>query len=220
MHNQDFEAYAQYKPFNNKIADTWDVVARDVLAALSLPIEQASLLDYGCGDAKYYPYFVAQGFKPENIFGLEVSQTRVDRCKAIGWMNVNLLTHNAPLPFNDGKFDLVNFVEVIEHIPEKEGERVVFELRRVIKQGGALLITTPNYPIKRFYDIYDAVFHGKYRRFRDDPTHVTKFNYGHLEKLLKRYFQHVEPKIFKPGFLYKRMPRPFFMHKLFFLCRT
>lgn len=220
MHNQDFEAYARYKPFNYKVADTWDAVTREALAILDLPTEQANLLDYGCGDGKYFPYFVNQGFRSENIFGLEVSQSRIDRCQAIGWSNVSLLTPDVPLPFDDEKFDLINFMEVIEHIPQKEGERVVSELRRVIKQGGILLISTPNYPIKRFYDICDAIFHGKHGRFRDDPTHVTKFNYGQLEKLLKQHFHYVEPKIFKPGFLYKRMHRPFFMHKLFFLCRA
>jgi SAM-dependent methyltransferase len=220
MDNQDFESYADYKPFNAKIANTWAIVAKEALDCLGIDFDEVRLLDYGCGDGKYFPHFVSVGLLPENIYGLEVSSTRISRCQDIGWCNVQLLTQNLPLPFVDKQFDVVNCMEVIEHIPAREGERVLAELRRVLRPGGYLLISTPNYPIKRFYDVFDAVVHGMHVRLRDDPTHVTKFNHRRLKRLLKAHFSNIEPRPFKPGFLYKRFPWPFFKHKLFFLCQA
>jgi len=220
MDNQDFESYAEYKPFNAKIAQTWEAVAKEALDSLSVAANRICLLDYGCGDGKYFPYFCDAGLLPKNIYGLEVSEIRIGRCRDLGWSNAKLLIPNAPLPFADGQFDVINCMEVIEHIPAKEGERVMSELRRILQPGGCLIISTPNYPIKRFYDLYDAVVHGMRDRFRDDPTHVTKFNHRRLESLLNKHFRSVESRMFKPGFIYKRIPYPFFKHKLFYLCRA
>lgn len=220
MNNQDFEAYAKLKPFNTKIADTWLVVALEAVNGLGGSVEKLCLLDYGCGDGKYFSAFVSQGFVSNHIYGVEVSKNRIARCNEIGWQNVELLVPNAPLPFADGKFDLINMMEVIEHILASEGECILEELRRVLKPGGYLLISTPNYPIKRFYDIFNAIVYRMHVRWKDDPTHVTKFNYNRLETLLMRHFASVESRVFKPGFLYNRFPYPFFQHKLFFLCRA
>jgi SAM-dependent methyltransferase len=48
----------------------------------------------------------------------------------------------ARLPFRDGSFDAVLFLEVLEHVLE-EG-RFLGEIRRVLAPGGALVLTTPN----------------------------------------------------------------------------
>lgn len=220
MNNQDFDAYADHKRFNTKVADTWDAALSGALERTGRPSNAILLLDYGCGDGKYFAHLVRRGLVAENIHGLEVSSRRVDRCRQIGWANAKLLVPNAPLPYEDGTFDLINCMEVIEHIPAAEGGRVIHELHRVLKPGGVLLISTPNYPIKRFYDLCDAVLHRKWARLRDDPTHVTYFNHQRLSRLLGSYFARVEPWPFKPGFLHKRFPRPFFLHKLFFMCQV
>jgi SAM-dependent methyltransferase len=111
-------------------------------------------------------------------------------------------------------------MEVIEHMPGVLGEKTVCDMRRVLLPGGVLLISTPNYPIKRFYDFYDAIFHGFRARFFDDPTHVTLFSHRRLRLLLEPHFSVVEPRCFKPGFLYKYLPLPVLEHKLFYLCRA
>lgn len=46
------------------------------------------------------------------------------------------------LPFKDNSFDCVAMTEVIEHILEPE--RIFGEIRRILKDGGYLLITHPN----------------------------------------------------------------------------
>jgi SAM-dependent methyltransferase len=218
--NQDFEKYALTKRFNLKVADTWNRTFEEALAQLATPVDRVRILDYGCGDGKYFPFFLSRGFTPENIYGLEISRLRLERCHELGWKNARLLESGKPLPVDDASIDIVNCMEVIEHIPREEGKRVVAELRRILRPGGLLMISTPNYPMKRFYDLSAVVFQRKWDRIRDDPTHVTHFNHARLSGLLGAHFSSVSPRDFKQGYLYRRFPRPFFLHKLFFLCRA
>jgi len=51
----------------------------------------------------------------------------------------------AGLPFPDGTFDAVTMVETLEHVYEEDRPKVVEECRRVLKPGGRLVISTPNY---------------------------------------------------------------------------
>ncbi len=220
MSSQDFEAYADLKRFNLSVAGTWRAAFDEAVRRAGRPVAELRVLDYGCGDGKYFPFFQSQGFSAGNIHGLEISKRRLERCRALGWENARLLVSGAPLPYDAGFFDLINFMEVIEHIPRDEGRRVVSELRRVLRPGGLLMISTPNYPIKRFYDLSDAFLQGKWDRLRDDPTHVTHFNHARLTRLLNSHFASVAARDFKPGYLYKRIRRPFFLHKLFFLCQA
>lgn len=218
MDRQDFEKYADQKIFNANVAPTWETVFREACAGK--PRDAVAVLDYGCGDGKYFPYFMREGFSADKIHGLEVSQRRVDRCHEIGWANVRFLGKGEKFPYADGAFDIVNMMEVIEHIPADAAGAVLAEIRRVLKPGGFLMLSTPNYPVKRFYDLADACLHGLWRRLRDDPTHVTFYDHARLHAACDPLFSSVEERLFKPGFLYKRWPKPVFLHKLFFLCRA
>jgi 2-polyprenyl-3-methyl-5-hydroxy-6-metoxy-1,4-benzoquinol methylase len=126
----------------------------------------------------------------------------------MGWANARLIEGKEPLPYKDASFDIINIMEVIEHIPAGQGARTVSDLRRILRPGGMLLISTPNYPIKRFYDWSDALLHRKWSRLRDDPTHVTHFSDKRLRQLLEQNFSDVQARPFKHGYLYKRIKSP------------
>lgn len=53
----------------------------------------------------------------------------------------NLVREN--LPFKDEEFDVVTFLEVIEHLPVLPN-LVLQELKRVLRKGGFLILSTPN----------------------------------------------------------------------------
>ncbi len=48
------------------------------------------------------------------------------------------------IPFPDAFFDKVLFMEVLEHIPQEEVSAAFKEIKRVLKPGGMLLLSTPN----------------------------------------------------------------------------
>jgi 2-polyprenyl-3-methyl-5-hydroxy-6-metoxy-1,4-benzoquinol methylase len=216
--SQDFEGYARVKPFNLKVAPTWANVFREVVERQSKPRGELTFLDFGCGDGKYFPFLIGEGLQADNIRGVDVSRTRVERCHTLGFRNAKYIEKGATLPFADNEFDIVNVMEVVEHVPGDAIDAAFREISRVVRPQGVVFVSTPNYPIKRFYDLYDAVRQGHWKRLRDDPTHVTFYNHRRLRQLAARYFGSVENRTFKPGFLYRYIRRDFFEHKVFLVC--
>jgi 2-polyprenyl-3-methyl-5-hydroxy-6-metoxy-1,4-benzoquinol methylase len=51
----------------------------------------------------------------------------------------------AEIPFTDEQFDCITMVETFEHIFETDRIRVIGECRRVLRPGGRLVLSTPNY---------------------------------------------------------------------------
>ncbi|NIM19606.1 MAG: methyltransferase domain-containing protein [Candidatus Latescibacteria bacterium] len=51
----------------------------------------------------------------------------------------------ANIPFEKERFDCVTMVETIEHIYSSDRVRALSECRRVLKQGGRIVLSTPNY---------------------------------------------------------------------------
>lgn len=218
MTSQDFERYADLKSFAHFSSGSWADTLAEAIRRCGRSVSELRLLDIGCGDGKYFNYLCGIGCTPSNIHGVEVSRKRVERCQALGWTNAAYLAPGQPLPYADGSFDVVNLMEVIEHVPADQAPALVADITRVLTPDGMLLISTPNYPIKRFYDIYSAFRFGKWARLKDDPTHVTFYNHHRLSALLGTQFSVMEEKPYKQGFLFEKWPRPFLRHKMFYLC--
>lgn len=214
----DFERYADQKIFNETIAPGWQAAFEEAVRKIGRPAAAIHFLDVGCGDGKYFRHLLRQGLAAENIHGVEVSRKRVERCQTLGWANVRHVEDGVSLPHADGSIDLINFMEVIEHVPVNIVGALLAEMRRVLAPHGRLMISTPNYPAKRFYDLFDVVVHRKWSRLKDDPTHVSFYNHARLSALLGRYFGVLDERPFKDGFLYRHLPRPAFRHKIFYLC--
>jgi dolichyl-phosphate beta-glucosyltransferase len=88
------------------------------------------------------------------------------------------------LPFRAGIFDLILFQEVIEHLPEKDARQSLSEFHRVLKPGGRLYITTPNYAslwgvVEYFLDVLRLT-----PRMGGDQ-HVSRFTRSSLRRLLE-----------------------------------
>jgi SAM-dependent methyltransferase len=74
------------------------------------------------------------------------------------------------LPFENESFEIVIFNAVIEHLYNPN--LVLSEIFRVLKKGGLLITTAPNY-------------HYGYKYFYDDPTHVHPYTPRSLIKVLQ-----------------------------------
>jgi SAM-dependent methyltransferase len=66
------------------------------------------------------------------------------RAHAVGATAGFLAASGADLPFADGRFDSVMSDNVVEHLPEELLPRHLREARRVLKEGGRYVFTTPN----------------------------------------------------------------------------
>jgi len=47
------------------------------------------------------------------------------------------------LPFSDAAFDAINCSHVIEHLTPSDAYQLLFEMNRILKVGGTLIISTP-----------------------------------------------------------------------------
>jgi len=95
----------------------------------------AALLDVGVGDG-----YTIRLVKPEGpVFGIDIDPSMKELATAKG---VDFRSGSAyAIPFPDASFEIVTCVEVMEHL-DRPGEALA-ELRRVLKEGGSLVLTTP-----------------------------------------------------------------------------
>ncbi len=214
MKHQDFEKYAEQRLMDGFVPIRYKKFFEEKIGYNNPNLK---ILDFGCGDGKMFNWF-KQFIKEENIYGLDISKTRIRRCEKIGWKNVLRIDKLKRLPFGDNFFDVVSLCEVIEHIPKTEISFYLKEFRRILKKDGKLIITTPNYPIKRLYDFLFIFLKKKLRYLTDDPTHVCLYNFDRLEKALNPYFIEIE---IEPtgGFFHKLIKNNFFSHKLIGVCK-
>jgi len=110
------------------------------------------VLDFGCGNGRYLEAF-AKRLPKKNLFGAEIDLKRIAQVRGKGFSCVRLGSEQSALPFTTGSFDIVFSSNVIEHIQRKVYLKCLREIHRIIKSDGRFVLGTPNYPIKRLYDI-------------------------------------------------------------------
>lgn len=141
-----------------------------------------SVLDAGCGAGQGSAYLARNGAR--YVIGVDISPEAVAyasdcyisrerlRNLAFGRMDVTRLA------FREQTFDMVTSIEVIEHLDEPE--QYVAELRRLLKDKGLLVLSTPNKQISS--PTPGSMW----------PHHVHEFYPDELQALLERYFSDVE----------------------------
>jgi ubiquinone/menaquinone biosynthesis C-methylase UbiE len=94
-------------------------------------------LDLGVGDGR-----LAAELSTGHLTGADVSQVALDRARQrIPAAELVLVEPDEPLPFADNEFDLVACIETIEHV--RDVQLALSEIRRVLRPGGRLALTTP-----------------------------------------------------------------------------
>jgi SAM-dependent methyltransferase len=100
----------------------------------------AVIVDVGCGDGSALA--VAASRNPAHRFaGIDWSGGALRRAQALG-LTVLRGSVDPRLPLADGAADVVIMSELIEHLVDPDG--AVAEVRRVLRPGGSLLLSTPN----------------------------------------------------------------------------
>jgi SAM-dependent methyltransferase len=104
------------------------LIARDLVPRPPRP--GAVALDVGCREGAQTRWLEALGY--------EVTSIDVEPA----FERASVVDADRPLPYPTGSFDLVWCSEVIEHL--KDPAASLSELRRVLRRGGTLVVTTPN----------------------------------------------------------------------------
>jgi len=113
------------------------------MVARHVPLQDARILDVGCGIGTYVRRFRAYS---DDVHGIEVEPERVAEASA-ELPNI-VLAKGEALPYPDDHFDVVFSNEVIEHVDDDRA--TALEMVRVAKPGATIVLFAPNrlYPFE------------------------------------------------------------------------
>ncbi|KAF5423990.1 MAG: Ubiquinone/menaquinone biosynthesis C-methylase UbiE [Candidatus Methanocomedens sp.] len=106
------------------------------------------VLDIGCGDGT----FISLLTKDKISLGLDISRTAILKSKQTNVYNESICASATNLPIKDESFNTVFSNCAIEHI--QNIQEVLFEINRVLKNGGQLIFTVPSENFDQFLFFY------------------------------------------------------------------
>ncbi|MFH2058563.1 MAG: class I SAM-dependent methyltransferase [Pseudomonadota bacterium] len=106
-------------------------------------VHNERMLNVGCGNA-WLENYLSKEKKDVKYFACELDENLLLNENECSEANVYYTAASAlDLPYKDGSFEIVTCFDVIEHIPKNTEYRMLYEIRRVLKPGGTLLLSTP-----------------------------------------------------------------------------
>jgi len=130
------------------------------------------VLDLGCRDGALSSVY-AEG---NSLVGLDADREALAEAEKLG-IETRWADLDEPLPFEDASFDVAVAGELLEHL--RDPQRVVGEVRRVLRPGGTFVASVPN-----AYRLKNRIRFLLGRKPEDDPTHLQMFSAGEVRSLL------------------------------------
>ena len=139
-------------------------------------MKPGKLLDVGCGNGVFLRRMRRLGWSGT---GIDFDAKAIENATklhgdGLTFMNTDL----SGARFPDNSFHAVTMSHVIEHIPDPVG--LLVESRRILKQGGRLVVTTPNvrsFGHQKFQDCWSGL---------DSPRHLRIFSLSALQKCARQ----------------------------------
>ncbi|MGA9874664.1 MAG: class I SAM-dependent methyltransferase [Solirubrobacteraceae bacterium] len=137
------------------------------------------VLDVGCGEGHFAVALLCAGAQ---VVAVDVAAEPLRRARERHpELDALLVEPEVPLPLEDSSFDVVWAGETIEHVADTS--RWLSELRRVLRSGGLLLLTTPNHGW--LLRLWLALHRGEFEKHFDPRSdHLRFYTRGSLAALL------------------------------------
>lgn len=127
-------------------------------------------LDVGCSSGSLLLKLRERGWDAQ---GVEIAESPAMVAKRLGFdVHIGTLESSS---FEDGRFDAVFAMMVIEHVPDPIA--TLREIRRLLVPGGLLVISVPN------FGCWERVVFGRYWRGLELPRHFQHFTRRSLRQL-------------------------------------
>jgi SAM-dependent methyltransferase len=115
---------------------------RDILLKNGIDIAGLEfILDFGCGAGRVLRHLPA--LTGARLFGCDYNRKLIAWCRThLSFADFSINETEARLPYEDRSFDLVYALSVFTHFTEAQHRFWIDELRRIVRPGGYLLLTT------------------------------------------------------------------------------
>jgi len=154
---------------------TWEVNQPQATILQRIGIDRRRILEVGVGSGTTSSYLAENG---ASVTGIDISLPALRNAQRRGATFAIVGGDCCALPFADSSFDVVLHQGVLEHF--RDPLPILREQRRVLKDGGSLLVDVP-----QRYQLYTLM---KRRRIRDGTWPFgweTEYSYLELKRLLK-----------------------------------
>ncbi|AFS48008.1 methyltransferase family protein [alpha proteobacterium HIMB5] len=134
-------------------------------------------LDIGCGPGTFISLL-----KNKLSIGIDISSKQINFAKnKYGSKKRKFLLLKKDIPSKNNFYNSVSLIELIEHLSDKKISKLMNETYRVLKPGGKVYITTPNY--LSLWPIIE-IFVNKFSNISYDHQHINKFNKYNILKII------------------------------------
>ena len=175
----------------------WHLLFSNVQKRLE-DVKGHKLLDAGCGMGAFSPYV-----KLADYCGIDISSENI--AYAYKKYRCNLVVGDIlKTGFNDDSFDSLVSIEVIEHLTIDDLLEFLREVKRITKNGGKIVFTTPNlyylwgiipwsfWPVRRrltFFKLVDGIRNGYIDENYNLPVRHYRFRPSFLKSVLADFFE-------------------------------
>ncbi len=146
------------------------------------------ILDLGCSPGHNAIILSRMGFE---VIGIDLNDIYISKYNP-GWFKefdrITWDIEKKNLPFESDSFEYVIFSEVLEHVAIRHPKEIFQELKRVLKPGGMLYLTTPNvanlsYVLALLFG--NNIFWNPEIFYGSTDRHNREYTHGEVRKLLK-----------------------------------
>ena len=182
----DFEHYALTK--GPAMQRRWHETKLELLDWFFPPVAGERILDVGCGSGVFASRMAELGAKV----------TAVDSNKKVVDYGTEHFARDGlefrlgmldELEMADDSYDAAVCLEVVEHVFAEQVERLLADFHRILRPGGRLLMTTPNYRgVWPFVEWASDFFGGRYRAHHTlgEGRHINFYHRARLREELTR----------------------------------
>lgn len=176
------------------------------ILALLEPRPDEKILDVGCGVGTFVFHCARKGAA---CFGVDYSQEAIKVAAILSRRyhlekKMHLVVGNAlELPLISESVEKITSIDFVEHITDGEKDRLLGEMKRVLKKDGRLVVFTPNKIREDIAFVYWAIRHALFQDIvPEDKLHYGLITRGKFERLLKKHGLRFQ-------FSYEDVTRPF-----------
>jgi ubiquinone/menaquinone biosynthesis C-methylase UbiE len=134
------------------------------------------LLDLGCGNGNnIYGFYQNPDY---SVTGIDIEMENVDICQKKFPDSQFFQVDGVTLPFEDGAFDIIQSLDVLEHVDDIEA--VLWEAYRVLKKWWKFIVEVP------YWKSEEMLLKIK-PSYWDDIHHVRMFRDGEMEAIMEKF---------------------------------